>query len=160
MLYKCYSSSLTLVVVQVLCYRMNNQGCWAISIWSIWSIATMIYANELLYKLWTKTNRMLMLYTNKKELRSCWRNMNVSCSRSFCNQISTLSLLVYLLVIFLTQRIFSILVIDVHYSHVCLSKVSACNIDALLNLQRCNDYWLSVRRVIHLQPNSICVSRT
>ena len=63
--------------------------------------------------------------------------MNVSCSRSFCNQLSTLSLLVYLLVIFLTQRIFSILVIDVHYSHVCLSKVSACNIDALLNLQRC-----------------------
>ena len=62
--------------------------------------------------------------------------MNVSCSRSFCNQLSTLSLLVYLLVIFLTQRIFSILVIDVHYSHVCLSKVSACNIDALLNLQR------------------------
>ena len=61
--------------------------------------------------------------------------MNVSCSRSFCNQLST-SLLVYLLAIFLTQRIFSILVIDVHYSHVCLSKVSACNIDALLNLQR------------------------
>ena len=98
-------------------------------------------------------SRNNVFVTQSKELRSCWRNMNVSCSRSFCNQISTLSLLVYLLVIFLTQRIFSILVIDVHYSHVCLSKVSACNIDALLNLQRCiafNDHYLPVSSRISL----------
>ena len=69
-------------------------------------------------------------------LRSCWRNLNITCSKSSSNQISSEILKVYLMVIFLSQRNCCFMTIDIHQSHVCLSRASACDIGALLNLQR------------------------
>ena len=40
------------------------------------------------------------------------------------------------MVILLSQRICCFMTIDIHQSHVCLSRASACDIGALLNLQR------------------------
>ena len=57
---------------------------------------------------------------------------------SSSNKSSVLNLKVYVLVILLVQPVLSSIAIDVHQSHFCLSKASACDVGALLNLQRRN----------------------
>lgn len=69
-------------------------------------------------------------------MRCCWRNLNITCSMSSSNKSSVLNLQVYVLVILLGHTVYSSSAIDVHQSHFCLSKASACDVGALLNLQR------------------------